>query len=191
VAQEIEIEFKNLLKYEEFFRLIHDFQVQKTAFTEQTNYYFDTPDFQLKTHESALRIRMKNHSYVLTLKQQYKEHILETHQSLDKEMFASILNNQKLPDGEVTDVLKKLHIHVSKIQHLGELTTHRVEFPYEGGLLVLDENHYLGKIDYELEYESTDYKRGEKIFLDLLQSKNIPKRETKSKIHRFFKEKHT
>jgi uncharacterized protein YjbK len=190
VSQEIEIEFKNILTYEEFLRLIHDFGVKKTAFKEQTNYYFDTNDFQLKSHDSALRVRLKNNSYTLTLKQQFKEHILETHQSLSNEMFSQIINGQTLPDGKVTEVIRILNIPVSEIHHLGELTTYRVEIPYQNGLLVLDENHYLGKIDYEIEYESTDYKEGEKIFLDLLKSKNIPIRETKSKIYRFFQEKH-
>jgi uncharacterized protein YjbK len=189
VSQEIEIEFKNLLTYEEFLQLIDAFEVQKSDFIEQTNYYFDTEDFQLKNHKSALRIRFKKDTYTLTLKQQFEEHILETHQTIDKDIFPNMLNGIPLPHGEVTEVLRKLKIDTDEIKFSGELTTNRVELPYQEGLLVLDENHYLGKIDYELEYESADYKKGQQIFLKLLKSKNIPERETKSKIHRFFAEK--
>ncbi|RZT23174.1 MULTISPECIES: CYTH domain-containing protein [Fictibacillus] len=189
MSQEIEIEFKNLLTYEEFLQLIDAFEVRKSDFIEQTNYYFDTEDFQLKNHKSALRIRFKKDTYTLTLKQQFEEHILETHQTIDKDIFPNMLNGIPLPHGEVTEVLRKLKIDNDEIKFLGELTTNRVELPYQEGLLVLDENHYLGKIDYELEYESADYKKGQQIFLKLLKSKNIPERETKSKIHRFFAEK--
>ena len=189
MSQEIEIEFKNLLAYEEFLQLIDAFEVRKSDFNEQTNYYFDTEDFQLKDHKSALRIRFKKNTYTLTLKQQFEEHILETHQTIDKNRFSNVLTGMPLPQGEVTEVLGKLKIDTAEIKFLGELTTNRVELPYQEGLLVLDENHYLGKIDYELEYESADYKKGQQIFLELLKSKNIPERETKSKIHRFFAEK--
>jgi uncharacterized protein YjbK len=189
VSQEIEIEFKNILTYEEFLRLIYDFNIQKSAFIEQTNYYFDTDDFQLKNQKSALRIRYKNGGYTLTLKQQYDQHILETHQTIDNTQFPKVLAGNPLPEGEVTEVLRKLHIETPEIKYLGELTTNRVELPYRDDLLVLDENHYLGKIDYELEYESADYNKGQQKFLELLESKKIPLRETKSKIHRFFTEK--
>jgi uncharacterized protein YjbK len=189
VSQEIEIEFKNILTYEEFLRLIYDFNIQKSAFNEQTNYYFDTDDFQLKNQKSALRIRYKNGEYTLTLKQQYDQHILETHQTIDNTHFPNVLRGNPLPEGEVTEALRKLHIETPEIKYLGELTTNRVELPYLDDLLVLDENHYLGKIDYELEYESADYNKGQQKFLELLESKKIPLRETKSKIHRFFIEK--
>ncbi|MCM3719129.1 CYTH domain-containing protein [Fictibacillus phosphorivorans] len=189
MSQEIEIEFKNLITYEEFLQLIDAFKVQKTDFVEQTNYYFDTEDFQLKNYKCALRIRYKKDTYTLTLKQQFDEHILETHQTIEKDAFPGLINGMTLPEGEVTKKLQSLGIHTENIKYLGELTTHRVEFPYQRGLLVLDENHYLGHIDYELEYESADYKKGQQIFQELLKVKNIPDRETKSKIHRFFAKK--
>lgn len=189
MSQEIEIEFKNLLTQEEFLRLIHEFVVNENDFNKQTNYYFDTEDFKLKQHKSALRVRMKKEGYTLTLKQQFEEHILETHQKLSKDIFDGLLKGKTLPDGAVSDVIKNnLGINLSQITYLGELTTFRAEFPYKDGLLVLDENHYLGKIDYEIEYESADYKVGLKNFNDLLDEKEIPNRVTESKIARFFSE---
>lgn len=188
MSQEIEIEFKNLLTQEEFFRLTQEFEISKNDFVKQTNYYFDTENFQLKGHKSALRVRMKNDAYTLTLKQQFEEHILETHQTLSKDVFAGLLKGKTLPEGAVYDVLTALNINVSKITYLGELTTLRAEFPYKAGLLVLDENQYLGKIDYEIEYESADYKVGLKNFNELLAEKKIPERITESKIARFFSE---
>ncbi|MFG6496379.1 CYTH domain-containing protein [Fictibacillus sp. UD] len=188
MSQEIEIEFKNLLTHDEFLRLIHEFAINEDDFKKQTNYYFDSEDFKLKSHKSALRVRMKNDTYTLTLKQQFEEHILETHQTLSKDIFAGLLEGKTLPEGAVSDVIKNLDINVSQITYLGELTTFRAELPYKDGLLVLDENHYLGKIDYEIEYESADYKIGLKNFEELLADKQIPNRVTNSKIARFFSE---
>lgn len=35
---------------------------------KQVNYYIDTPDFKLKQHRSALRIRVKDKQFEMTLK---------------------------------------------------------------------------------------------------------------------------
>ncbi|ANC76663.1 hypothetical protein ABE65_007560 [Fictibacillus phosphorivorans] len=188
MSQEIEIEFKNLLTQLEFLRLIDEFDVKQEAFHKQTNYYFDTQQFDLKHHRSALRVRTKNNGNTLTLKQKLDKHILETHQTVSEEIFEGLLNGDPLPSGEVSDQIKKMNIDVKEITYLGELTTFRAEFPYKDGLLVLDENHYLGKIDYEIEYESADYISGLNNFNELLTIKQIPVRDTESKIARFFNE---
>jgi uncharacterized protein YjbK len=177
------------LKYEDFLRLTQEFDINQDDFKEQTNYYFDTAEFQLKENQSALRVRMKNNTYTLTLKQQFEKHILETHQTISKEIFEGLTNGCPLPNGEVAQMIQKMDIEVAKINYLGSLTTYRVELPYRQGLLVFDESHYLGITDYEIEYESADYNNGLKNFEELLYSMNIPKRETESKIARFFKEK--
>ncbi|MBN3555005.1 CYTH domain-containing protein [Fictibacillus nanhaiensis] len=188
MSQEIEIEFKNLLTQHEFLRLIDEFDVKQQDFQKQTNYYFDTQQFDLKHHRSALRVRTKNNGFTLTLKQKLDKHILETHQTVSKEIFEGLLKGDPLPSGEVSDQIKKMNIDVMNITYLGELTTFRAEFPYKDGLLVLDENHYLGKIDYEIEYESADYTSGLNNFNELLTIKQIPVRDTESKIARFFNE---
>ncbi|MQR96740.1 CYTH domain-containing protein [Fictibacillus phosphorivorans] len=188
MSQEIEIEFKNLLTQLEFLRLIDEFDVKQETFYKQTNYYFDTQQFDLKHHRSALRVRTKNNGNTLTLKQKLDKHILETHQTVSEEIFEGLLNGDPLPSGEVSDQIKKMNIDVKGITYLGELTTFRAEFPYKDGLLVLDENYYLGKIDYEIEYESADYISGLNNFNELLTIKQIPVRDTESKIARFFNE---
>ncbi|MFC0237846.1 CYTH domain-containing protein [Fictibacillus phosphorivorans] len=188
MSQEIEIEFKNLLTQLEFLKLIDEFDVQQEDFHKQTNYYFDTQYFELKKQKSALRVRTKNNENTLTLKQKLDKHILETHQNVSKHIFEELLKGEPLPSGEVSDQISKMNIDAKKITYLGELTTFRVEFPYKDGLLVLDENHYLGKIDYEIEYESADYTSGLNTFNELLSIKQIPVRDTESKIARFFNE---
>lgn len=189
MAQEIEIEFKNLVTEEEFNRLTSHFHIKEEDFISQDNHYFDTSDYQLKEMQSALRIREKNGTYTLTLKTPLKEDLLETNQPLSKDQSYSLLHEGLFPEGEVRDVLNSLSIAYESLQHFGTLSTSRVEIPYRDGLLVFDHSTYLQKEDYELEYEVKERTSGEAIFLELLDQHQIPLRQTDNKIKRFYLEK--
>lgn len=186
MAKEIEIEFKNLLTKDEFYKLQEVFQITESMFKEQTNYYFETPTFSFKNHGGALRIRQKSQSYVLTLKIRQAIGHLEIHQKLTESEAMNILETCYLPDGEVKDYITTKSIEIEDLALLGKLTTKRVEFPYENGLLVLDHSTYLNQEDYELEYEVTDEIIGKNHFINLLSKYEIPIRETLNKIKRFF-----
>ncbi|CAN7461436.1 CYTH domain-containing protein [Rossellomorea sp. LjRoot5] len=189
MAQEIEIEFKNLLTEDEFTRLISHFHINEENFISQDNHYFDTPDYELKEKQSALRIREKNGTHTLTLKTPLKEDLLETNQLLSKNQSDSLLKKGIFPEGEVRDVLNSLSISYESLQHFGTLSTSRAEIPYRDGLLVFDQSSYLQKEDYELEYEVKERTSGEAIFLELLEQHQIPIRQTDNKIKRFYLEK--
>jgi uncharacterized protein YjbK len=189
LAQEIEIEFKNLLTKEEYMQLIQQFSIKDTAFRVQENHYFDTPGFHLKKKQSALRVRQKGGSFTLTLKTPITDGLLETNQRLSSGQAEELLKHGIFPDGEVKDFLLNLGASVSSLHHFGSLTTKRAELEYRGGLLVFDESSYFDKVDYELEYEVKDFKEGEKIFFDFLKEQEIPVRETENKIKRFYREK--
>ncbi|MGR3763557.1 CYTH domain-containing protein [Rossellomorea sp. NS-SX7] len=189
MSQEIEIEFKNLLAEEEFMQLLKNFSINETDFNIQVNHYFDTPDFLLKNRQSALRIRQKKKTFMLTLKTPMEEGLLETNQPLSEQEADELLKQGIFPDGEVREFLQSLGVTITSIQHFGSLTTKRAEMKFEGGLLVFDESSYFDKVDFELEYEVKDYKQGEKIFSDLLKEHGIPKRDTENKIKRFYREK--
>ena len=186
--QEIEIEFKNLLTFEEFTSLCSSFQVHPEDFFSHENHYFDTERFQLKECGRALRIRKKGGNYTLTLKQPANVGLLETHQVINEEEKAKMMDeNQGLIPGIIADILKKeLGIDASSIHYFGSLKTNRVEIPYKNGLLVLDESHYLQTSDFELEYEASNFQEGQQDFHELLKEHHIPVRETKNKIARFY-----
>ncbi|GMB08930.1 uncharacterized protein YjbK [Thermolongibacillus altinsuensis] len=188
--QEVEIEFKNLLTKEEFLRLKEALQINENEFNKQENHYFDTSDFQLKQKGSALRLRIKKETYTLTLKQPHAEGLLETHEFLSKEQAQRLLNGETIPFGKIAEQLTNLGIVPSSVQYFGTLITKRAERSYEGGLIVLDHSHYLNVDDYEMEYEATNRSEGEKIFQSLLEKFQIPKRETKNKIERFYLKKY-
>ncbi|XXM73870.1 CYTH domain-containing protein [Lysinibacillus sphaericus] len=189
MAQEIEIEFKNLLTKEEYMKMIQQFSVKDTDFMVQENHYFDTPGFQLKERQSALRVRQKEGTYTLTLKTPVTDGLLETNQRLSAVQAEELLDHGIFPDGEVKDFLLNLGASVSSLCCFGSLRTKRAELAYRGGLLVFDESSYFDKVDYELEYEVKDFKEGEKIFFNFLKEIGIPIRETENKIKRFYREK--
>lgn len=189
MEQHIEIEFKNLLYLKEFEKLKEYFNVTEADFATQENHYLDTPCFELKDQDSALRIRQKNEKYELTLKQPAENGLLETNQSITKEMAKAILNGAPLPDSEITMLIESMKINPSGLQYFGTLRTSRAEFQYKGGLLVLDHSSYLNVEDFEVEYEVTNKLEGQAIFMELLGSLQIPVRKTENKIRRFYRAK--
>jgi uncharacterized protein YjbK len=189
--QEIEIEFKNLLTKEEFDRIRQVFHIDDHAFEHQENHYFDTPQFLLKDKRAALRIRAKNGSYTLTLKQTTAQGVLlETHEQLTKEEADALLNGTAMVQGPIAQILQEIGVPPEQLQHFGTLATDRAQWMYKGGTLFLDHSHYLQTDDYELEYETKDVERGKQQFLQLLHSLHIPIRPTANKIQRLYMKKY-
>ncbi|MCS0672558.1 CYTH domain-containing protein [Cytobacillus firmus] len=186
----IEIEFKNMVNREEFSSLIDFLNIRSEDFSEQENHYFDTPDFLLKAKGSALRIRQKNGSFELTLKQPHPEGLLETNENLTESEAAEMIQTGKIPAELIIRSIKELGIKTDKLQYFGTLATKRAEKEYMKGLAVLDHSRYLNKEDFELEYEVDNRHEGELTFLNLLKQLNIPVRKTENKIKRFYNEKY-
>ena len=185
--QEIEIEFKNLLTKEEFHLLCERFSLSEADFIMQENHYFDSEDFALKNKGCALRIRKKKAHYEMTLKQPVEEGLLETNETISEDEAKSIIANNRIPEGAIAKIIhEELEIAPDSIIYFGSLSTRRAETEYEGGLLVIDHSMYLNKEDYELEYEVSNFSIGQKIFIELLKSLNIPMRQTDNKIKRFY-----
>ncbi|MFC0189108.1 CYTH domain-containing protein [Fictibacillus aquaticus] len=189
MKQELEIEFKNIVSKNHFQTLMNHFNITKENLKEQTNHYFDTSSFSLKAQRSALRIRKKEDSYVLTLKQPSGQHLLESNQPISKETLEQMLASDSFPDGGIKELIQSMGIDPELIQYLGTLKTFRAKIPYDGGLLFFDESHYLGTIDYEIEYECDDDKKGKETFKALMTSHSIPIVKTANKIQRFFTRK--
>jgi uncharacterized protein YjbK len=189
MTQNIEIEFKNMLTKIEYESFLKYFKISQSQIFSQENHYFDTPDFALKSNDSALRIRKKGGTYEMTLKQPADVGLLETNQVIGEEEVLMAIHQGILPTGIIQPLIEDYQISFSTIEYFGSLITERVELEYKQGLLVLDHSIYLSKEDYELEYEVEDYQIGEKIFLELLKQLKIPSRKTENKIVRFYKQK--
>jgi uncharacterized protein YjbK len=185
--QEIEIEFKNLLTEQEYNLLLEQLKIRSETANKQVNYYFDTADMLLKEHKSALRIRKKGREYVLTLKEPHPDGLLETHQKCTETEAINAMETGDIPQGQVTEQIRRLtSVSEAQFNYIGELSTKRLEIHEPDGLIVLDKSEYLGKVDYELEFETSARTAGEAAFKRLLNDYGIPQRKTKNKIERFY-----
>ncbi|MYL18467.1 CYTH domain-containing protein [Halobacillus litoralis] len=189
MTQEIEIEFKNLLTEDEYSRVYHFLPFKSVELIEQTNYYFETEDLKLKQHGAALRIRKKSDQWTLTLKQPHPEGLLETHDILSEQEANLWIQNKLVEKSRVFRQLRDLGIDPEQLHYLGSLTTRRKELEYNGALVVLDHSLYYDQEDYELEVEAGSRESGKSVIQEILQSCNIPERETDNKIKRFYKAK--
>ncbi|MFJ7825183.1 CYTH domain-containing protein [Psychrobacillus sp. NPDC096623] len=181
---EKEIEFKNLLTKQEFELFVSIFQVDQEDFHSQTNYYFDTEDNFFKDKGIGFRLRILKEKNELTLKRPLVEHVMEENTvTVSDQERDIIIQETTFPS---IPFLEQFNL-VSPLKCIGSLQTNRVQIPFENGNLFLDHSIYGQTEDFEVEYESSDVKYGEKVFLDLLDSHSIPIRHTDKKIARLVK----
>ncbi|MBQ4163960.1 MAG: CYTH domain-containing protein [Turicibacter sp.] len=184
MSTNLEIEFKNMLSESEYEQLLNHFSISEEQIWIQKNVYFDTKALDLKRQKAALRVRIKNNTYELTLKTQAEVGLLETNQIITKADYTTLKHNYCLVDGPVYEALMELGININDLRVITDLTTKRAEVDYQDGLLVLDKSFYGEVIDFELEYEVKDYNKGLNIFNELLAKHNIPTRPAQNKIKR-------
>ena len=186
--QEIEIEFKQLLDERTYHQLLDFYYSERSPVQVQTNHYFDTAHYLLRSKGAALRVRRKSNRYILTLKEPHANGLLETHQELSPNTFETFKAEGTLPSGNVAKQVKNLlEAYLPNFQYLGYLKTERSEVPIkDAGLLVLDRSLYFDAIDYELEFECTDEATGQHAFRQLLQKWNLTENTPPNKIQRFF-----
>lgn len=188
MATNNEIEFKQLLT-ESQYNVIHKTYFNEIEPFKQTNFYIDTPDFDLKDHKSALRIRVKDDYLEMTLKIPAEvgltEYNFETHivPELNKP-----IPEQSLPS-EILEQLTKMDIDLTELIILGSLKTERLEKEINGNLLVLDKSTYLDFEDFELEYEVEDYDEGLIQFKSILEKFDMKHEIPANKVQRFFNRK--
>ncbi|MGT2681501.1 CYTH domain-containing protein [Streptococcus porci] len=179
----LEIEYKTLLNQDEFKRL--EARLAHVKPVSQTNYYFDTSNFDLKAHRMSLRIRTFLDKAELTLKVPQAVGNIEYNQTLPLSAAKSYIKEHRLPDGDISNLLLEQKIPLENLRVLGHLTTVRRETQLPIGLLALDYNQYAGLKDYELELEVSEADQGKRDFDDFLEQHKISFKYAKSKVARF------
>lgn len=185
MSENLEIEFKTLLSKEEFSWTIEYFHLNEENFFTQTNYYFDSTDFQLKKQKIGLRVRTLANNAEITLKIPQKVGLLEINDALSLDEAQKIIESATLPDrGNVYNKLTELGINKDDLRLIGSLTTKRAEKKLPKGLLALDESWYNEQHDFELELEVDDAEKGRESFLYVLDSLTIKESPSPNKIQR-------
>lgn len=185
---EIEKEFKNLITKENYEEILNDYQNILTTSITQTNSYYDYQGI-LKSHHIALRIRtiegQSTGEITLKIPQDTYE-VLEITETLPIDILQSF-NAQKeftLPE-KIYKALVNQKINLKTVQQTAHLITHRKQGTLSANeLLVLDESHYNGRCDYEIEMEVNDLQQGEQVFNQFLHQYGIKRQQADSKIKR-------
>ncbi|GCF94027.1 CYTH domain-containing protein [Enterococcus florum] len=186
MSKNIEIEYKTMLTEEEFFYLMEHFQISAESFIIQTNLYFDTKDFRLKSLGMGLRIRYFKTRAEATLKVPQAKGLLE----ITDDVPLSEVDLAKRSESfthfaeKVLSYLAEQEIYIKDLRLIGDLVTKRAELTIEAGKLALDENWYTDHHDFELELEVQETGKRFDDFLSLLNQLAISYRPAKNKIVR-------
>lgn len=183
--EEIEIEYKALLTQAQFMEILHAYPFPKEPVL-QTNHYFETEDFALKDMASALRIREISGEYVITLKEAKSDHVLETHDTIDKETFTAWKNGHITFAHASGKALKRLGIKAEELRYVGALTTSRYSFTEAAVTYCLDKSEYANQVDYELEIEEASPGQAKAIFDQIVAQTGMTNIVSETKIARFF-----
>lgn len=155
MGSNIEIEAKVLINKDEYESVIEHLQLDKYRRLQQTNYYIDTRNHDIKKNGFALRVREKNEEFELTLKTPLSEGLLEKNESISWRVFEELKEKNIFPDGGIKKFLAILGIDVNDLRIITSLTTDRIQMNYQNAILAVDKNSYSQIVDYELEVEST------------------------------------
>ena len=120
------------------------------------NHYFDDVNLSLTNKGIVLRLRsIDEKKFELTLKIKGKNGDIEINNPLTSNQAKEIMNNQRIKNSEMSEMLSKNNIDVSTVKLICSLKTDRIEIQEDDYLLVIDKNNYRGKEDYNLEVESS------------------------------------
>ncbi len=176
--EHLEIEFKTLISKEKYQSLMKEFNLFDKTY-EQTNYYFDTLKRNLKEKKTVLRIRKKE-QYKLTKKEKVSTGNQETSLYLTDFDAQNMIENGF--DASIIGEPYNVELQTS-------LKTLRAKTPYKDGMLFFDKSEYSNNIDYEIEFEVNDFKKGEIIWREFLKEYNIEQKSVISKSQRAFNAK--
>lgn len=186
----LEIEFKNLLNKQDFYRLCTMFKIGTQDFTLQKNYYYDT-DEVLADKLMALRIRQRAGVTLITLKQkavQSKHAQIEITEPFTATINELLTNPHSVLPKPINNHLAMEQVVLTELTCIGHIETLRKELDYQGGTLCLDYSRFnSNQIDYELEFEFDSINDGETIFDNFLLQHNIQRKPAKNKVSRMLK----
>lgn len=183
----LEIEFKNLLSKNSFYKLCTMFNLRTDDFTLQKNTYYDFNEI-LADQLMALRLRERQGEFNITLKQkavQSQHAQIEITEPFEFTVEELLNNPSEVLPKSIMNHLAMEQVTLEKLEPIGKIDTLRKELEYQNGILCLDYNRFNTEDeDYELEYEYDSINNGETIFENFLLQHNIPRKPAKNKIQR-------
>ncbi len=132
---------KKIMLTEQEYNLLTTYKVKNTQSKIQTNYYFDTDDFDMNKKGVTCRVRSENGKFKSTIK---------SHVGVNSD--CSIEKDTAFKDEFDPSAFGNMGLHMQ-----GALITERmILYKNDCCEMVLDRNIYLGMSDFELEVEYTE-----------------------------------
>ena len=184
MSKNIEIEAKGELTQEQYEKIVSTFEHPR--FQYQTNFYIDTPHFELSKNHLGLRIRKEKDFVELTLKVPSEEGRLEINQKLSPKEFENFLFKNEFPKGEISRYLLTFYPKIAgNFSIFGTLHNQRLSFQFLDGEIALDHFTYFDQEKYEIECESASLKEAVNILQNYLRKFEIEyQKNTTTKLQR-------
>lgn len=175
MATNIEIEAKVLITKEDYDKLMALYEDKVTDEFDQTNYYVESKNLDLKKLGVGLRIRRKCRNYALTIKAPLSEGLLEKNTPITQEQYEAFKTKGIFPDCVIKEYILMLGFEPKDLKIVSSLKTHRVEIPLEEGkhTLSIDKNDYNKITDYELEMNSDSLNRAKTKLKEICEENGI------------------
>lgn len=187
MTQTTEREFKTLITKEQFNQIRKDYPEALTI--HQTNYYFELPDQQLQQLGLALRIRLFTDIAEQTLKiptNSIQRTLTEITEPLSLSTAKQLIQRQTIQmNGPIMSYFSEQALNWPELTIWGYSTTERTIINEPQGQLMLDQTRYPDQfIDYELEFEVTDFQMAQPFFEQLVQRYSIKPTPVINKVQR-------
>jgi|SaaInlStandDraft_1057018.scaffolds.fasta_scaffold10970_4 uncharacterized protein YjbK len=161
-SDHLEVELKLLID-EKGHRSLLSHLPQEGPNLQQTNYFFDTPSSELRTHRWALRCREENGQFTLTCKgpSTRNEEGISSRPEIEAPTSKEVL--RKLNDGVCLSEIDHIATqHLSslfgdlQVSPLLHFHNDRRRLPWHEGVIELDHSTCLGSHRYEIELEASE-----------------------------------
>lgn len=182
MTKDYDVSFRTMLSLSEYNRLVEEFSGCNSNY--QTNYYFDTNRFSLKAAEIVLRVKERD-KIEIGLKRKKGFNLIDINEPITQEQFIDLRDNGVIPSKSILSEIGDL-INGQRLVNYLSLSTYRIFLPYKHGLLAIDKVEYLGKVDYELEFQTVSRDAGKKEFVETVKELNIIYKKGDTKIKRAY-----
>ena len=174
-----EYEAKCLIEESDYETILKSLSLSNTHI--QTNHYLETENNDLKNNNLALRIRLKNKKFELTLKQKIKTGNIENNIDIDFELANYILSTKKIPE----ELCAVLGLDFNFFDSISTIVTTRTTFDFENIIVELDKSTFNEKTDFEIEIEADNIEIANHKMELLLNKFDINFKKSMPKIARF------
>lgn len=177
----VEIEARAALNEDEYHKLMRTLSSPSLRPFRQENTYFDTEDGDLLKRRMMLRLREREGRAEITLKIPLPAGSREITEGIDDGARRLLIDGGVLPAGEIEGALgKALPRRSLSLKVVGRLATLRLDLPYGGSLISIDEDRYGNEVDHVVEAEARSENEAEADLLAFLREHSIPYRPQES-----------